>query len=569
MFAIMKNRKGIYGIGLLHILIAFSYSFFFFRGLGVEAGIENRAYAYLRSGENLMEDKLSRIFCILASYLLATFLIFLFWKFLACLLERLRKKSGLAILFSVILIVGIIVIFCLYPEMFGVETTDDYMNYAYAREFLPMYWHGFFTNVVYCACMIVFPHPVAIPIIQFLFGLSILFWFGHMLMMQLSDRKMAKVFLAVGFFLLVFLLPETVRILICPTRNCMYGIVCYGATAVLFGDYMEKAELTIWKFILLVFLFAILGCWRGEGILYLVAFPFLVYFTYIRQRKKIFTRSHGKWLLFYLFVCLTFMLPDKYGVNKYQNSDYMIANTTGPISAMLHDEQANLSYEGAAEDLENIRKVIPLEYIYEYGCNGGFYWNAVSGRWIRQSGATEEEGSRYISSAYRLLLHNLPDYLKYQWNLFLDANSIKGFRFWMEFGKNTMENALELSPYVRAFELYDAGEENLEKYSFLAFGNRVRSILAKGIFDSNYKKSLNEMGIAGGIKLLLVVFAFSTALAALFQKNYQYFLLVALNLAVLTVIILMAPWGRPNYYYYVFQNLYLGMLYYACQIRKR
>ena len=562
MFAKIKKLKGIYWIIFLHILIGFLCSIFFFQGLGIEAGWENRAYAYLWSGESLREDKLSRMLCFLASYVLAIVLIWLLWKFLFCFWERLKEKKVSSILFLVVLIAGLFLILCLYPEMFGVETTDDYMNYVYARELLPMYWHGFLTNVVYIACMIVFPHPVSIPVIQFIFGVSVLFYIGGTFMTHLSGRKKAKTALVSCFFLLVVLLPETIRILIYPTRNCMYAIVCLWALGILFVDGEKNGELTKRKFTLLVFLFAVLGSWRGEGILYLLAFPFLLYFTYEQKsRKKLFSKAHGKQLLFYLTICILFMLPDKYGVNKYQNSDYMIANTTGPISAVLHDEGANVSYDGIKEDLEHIAEVIPLEYIYQYGCNGGFYYNAISGRWVRQSGTSKLEGRQYISSAYRLLLYNLPDYLKYQWNLFLDANSIKGMRLSVDFGSETMENVRELQPYARAFELYDAGEENLETYDLKLGGKETKAFLAKYIPSGNCKKSLDNSGIAGIIKLVLAGGMIFTAFVALFKKNYQYFLISALNLAVLAVIILMAPWSRPNYYYSVFFNMYGCLLY--------
>lgn len=562
MFAKIKKLKGIYWIIFLHILIGFLCSFFFFQGLEIEAGWENRAYAYLWSGESLREDKLSRMLCFLASYVLAIVLIWLLWKFLFYFWERLKEKKVSSILFLVVLIAGLFLILCLYPEMFGVETTDDYMNYVYARELLPMYWHGFLTNVVYIACMIVFPHPVSIPIIQFIFGVSVLFYIGGTFMTRVSGKKKAKTALVSCFFLLIVLLPETIRILIYPTRNCMYAIVCLWALGILFVDGEKNGELTKRKFTLLVFLFAVLGSWRGEGILYLLAFPFLIYFTYEQKsRKKLLSKAHGKQLLFYLTICILFMLPDKYGVNKYQNSDYMIANTTGPISAVLHDEGANVSYDGIKEDLEHIAEVIPLEYIYQYGCNGGFYYNAISGRWVRQSGTSKLEGRQYISSAYRLLLYNLPDYLKYQWNLFLDANSIKGMRLSVDFGSETMENVRELQPYARAFELYDAGEENLETYDLKLGGKETKAFLAKYIPSGNYKKSLDNSGIAGIIKLVLAGGMIFTAFVALFKKNYQYFLISALNLAVLAVIILMAPWSRPNYYYSVFFNMYGCLLY--------
>lgn len=75
------------------------------------------------------------------------------------------------------------------------------------------------------------------------------------------------------------------------------------------------------------------------------------------------------------------------------------------------------------------------------------------------------------------------------------------------------------------------------------------------------QKSLNDSGMAGIIKLALVGGMIFTAFVALFKRDYLYFLIAALNLAVLAVIILMAPWARPNYYYSVFLNMYWCLAY--------
>lgn len=569
MYLDFKKQKKFIVIVLGHAFFSIICSLFFFGKIVADAGIENKAYTYFASGATLAEDRLSRVFCIVASYILAVGLIYLFWRFCFCLFLELKKKHSLAYLFLAVVLLGVFLVLCIYPDMFGMETTDDYMNYAYAKELLPMYWHGFFTNVVYCACMIFIPHPVAIPLIQFLFGISILFYLGNTFMTHVSGKKRYQIVLAFGLGFMVFLLPETINILFCPTRNCMYAILSLGMLAILVTDYLNKKELTKQKFVLLSCLFAIAGSWRGEGMLYLLAFPFLLYATYLSGRsimpskwKEKTFRQHTLWAMtFYVLLCVLFQLPDKYGAAKYQNSDYMIANTTGPLSAVFHNEKAQLSYEGAALDMERIHNIIPIEYIYKYGCNGGFFYNAEEGRWVRQSGASKKEGKEYVSAAYRILLHNLPDYLKYQWNLFLDANSIKDFHFSVDFGKENMENALELEPYVRAFELYDAGLEDLKKKDFTFLHGKVENI-GKKLFEIITTKKAYKNGSSGMAKVFLIGIIVLTALIALLRRNYQYFLIAALNLALLAVIILMAPWSRPNYYYSVFFHMYWCLLYY-------
>ncbi len=557
---------------ILHVLFSIVGSYLWFRKLMPNVGSENVSWNYLVLGNNLKQDMISRIMCMLIAGILAVALICIFWKVFFKLIKGLRQRNKYAFWGATILIIGVGMILCLYPKMYGVETADDYMNLVYAMEFLPMYWHGFWTNVVYCACMIFFPHPVIIPVVQFCFATYIACYIIHALIKDVSRKK--EIAIVMGVVVLALpLFPEILRIFMYPTRNCMYTILCLYGISILFSDYLTKTKLTTAKYVLLSILFAFVGTWRGEGILYLLAFPILIYITYFVEEgnKKLFAslekikdkKNVGKAFVLYVFICLLFMLPDKYGIAKYQNSDYMIANTTGPLSAIFLDENANLAYKGADEDLQNIEEIIPLEYIEKYGCNGGFYYNAQSGRFARQSGSTKEEGSAYVNSALRMMIYNLPIWLKYQTNMFIEANQIGTFRFDVNYGKESLDGWRELKPYVRAFELYDCGELFLQEEEVLKLNAELDHKLEERLSDTlNHFYSVVRKKMSW-YKMALIAATLVCCVIAWIKKDWLSCILMVINLGVLCAIILMAPWGRANYYYSAFINMLVMIMYFV------
>jgi hypothetical protein len=56
-------------------------------------------------------------------------------------------------------------------------------------------------------------------------------------------------------------------------------------------------------------------------------------------------------------------------------------------------------------------------------------------------------------------------------------------------------------------------------------------------------------------KIVLIIGTIVISVFALVKKKWLSALFMLLNLAVLCVVILMAPWGRANYYYSVFINM--------------
>lgn len=545
----------------LHSVFLVVNIFLYYEKICTAVGKENVAYGISAFGSNLQEDILSRGLCFFYSLFLAIGIVVLSWNGIFALWSELKNKNKIYKCMLLLIVIGVCVIFCLYPNMYGMETNDDYMNYVYAKEFLPMYWHAFLTNVVYCGVSIVFIHPISIPIFQYICSIVAVFYLLNNLWHLLEKRWWRGILIC--FTVLLFVIPETFRIIVFPTRNCMYGVVCLWVFVLLAVDNLKKNELTRNRVVGLCILFAILGTWRGEGVVYAVCFPVFVWTVYYRG-KELKIRKLLKLLCLYGIIFFLFALPDKYGTAKYQNKDYMITNTTGPLSAVFHNSDANLSYDGVKEDLENIEKIVPFEIIYDYGCNSSALNNARAGRWIIQTGANKEDANNYMKSAYRILLYNFPTYLKYELNYFLDANvMLIGKRFSIDFGKQWLDDyTLSTQGYKRLYEFYEIGKQELDNRQFVVLNyvtdDKIEEIIAR-VLNWWYIKGRNFFS---WFKIGILIAQFVILIVSLYRKEWFIALFSIVNLGILCIIVLVAPWARPNYYYSVFLNMYCCLGYF-------
>jgi len=167
-------KQKLYICTAIHFLISCIFERSIFYSIKDYTGSENVAYKWLITGGTLSEDLVSKVLCWSYSHLLAIVLIFYFWKFVFKFISvfNYNKKQYTEFLVAGLLIMVAVAIY--FPTSIF-SAPDESYNYVYAKEWLPMYWHGFFTNVVHCACMIFFPHPISMSLIPCFIGLSLLY----------------------------------------------------------------------------------------------------------------------------------------------------------------------------------------------------------------------------------------------------------------------------------------------------------------------------------------------------------------------------------------------------------
>ncbi len=106
------------------------------------------------------------------SKLIGALLICLIWLMVFNVFQKKHKPENI-ILFSSLFIITAAAIFIMYPAMFSYEM-DNYFNYTYATMYYPTYWHHYLTGCVYAGALMVFPHPVIIPLLQAFFFVAVI-----------------------------------------------------------------------------------------------------------------------------------------------------------------------------------------------------------------------------------------------------------------------------------------------------------------------------------------------------------------------------------------------------------
>ena len=198
----VNNNRWLLLLAMLHLVISLIYSKDFFVPIKKNVGSENIAYTYLMFGETLQKDILSRLLCWTYSHLLGIVFIVVFWSSVLSTINvwKTCKESRIYIkILAVLIVCGVFLIIGLYPTTITYAPDTAY-NYVYAREWLPMYWHGFLTNVVHCACLLFFPHPISLSVVPFLLAIIIFYYFTVQFVVKYSIKNQIRNALTWGVY---------------------------------------------------------------------------------------------------------------------------------------------------------------------------------------------------------------------------------------------------------------------------------------------------------------------------------------------------------------------------------
>lgn len=264
-------------------------------------------------------------------------------------------------------------------------------------------------------------------------------------------------------------------------------------------------------------------------------------------------------------------LPNKYGNEKYQGLDYGIVNTTRPLAAVLSNDKVNLSYDEAAEDLEQIFSHIPEDYFIRYGGLADFYYNFDCFRSPRQYDFGDE-GSSYLKAAYRILFHNAGLFAKHQINNFAESTGMNKI-FDLpdmqaeDWTNNTSKGAAGWFEWI--WDYFNIGRADILSYSETVGIAQLKDIFGDGIAAGMAK--LYELGwkYSGHAKMICLVISIIVTCTAWIRREWLFSTMGVLILGILFVVICMAPCMRENYYYSSFYNQYVYLMAYAVYRQNR
>lgn len=364
----------------------------------------------------IFSDTFERVLAYILAKVIAFVLIWYLWKLIFFVKDNLTKSR--TVLVSLILfLVGICVFAFFYPSGF-LRSSDNYITYSYAKRLLPEYWHNAYSSYVYCAMLMVLPHPVAISLTQWI---ALVFALGY-----LSYRiEQSPVLQGKGkwFMVLLPLIPFSWALYVDGYRTEQYAITSMIYISILGMDMVDKKKRSAKEIILLLLFSAFLAVWRSEGIIVgVLAFAVALLWAYELPWKKIVWYMAG---LVVAFLLVSF--PQKIGDIKYYGKDYSMVNSFSILQNMLNAPDSNLLYEGVEEDLEAISQVTPIDAIQLYGLDGYRRYNVICGRPdINQSLADDETSAAFMKAYYRMLLHNIKIYAKTQITNVTSIWGIKG-----------------------------------------------------------------------------------------------------------------------------------------------
>lgn len=544
----MGNKKYRYLFPIVHIIASF-----FYERLILDFSLDYSVVLSIPMGG--VSDRFEMLLTYGISKLIAFVFIVLLWKLIFFLLDD-RLKTGYIRGFFILFLVGLLVcVFC-YPNGF-LRSIDNLITYSYAVKLAPEYWHSMYSSCVYAACMMVFPLSISISIIQWLgFVFSLGYLYGRLKNSDaVTKGKRWLIFL-------LFLVPDTYLIVSDGYRTEQYAVLCIFYMSMVAMDIVEKKKRTTGELIGIALLSAFIGVWRSEGaVLGVLGFIALVIFVYKLPVKKV--------ILYTVFILACYFvagIPQKLGNTKFYGKDYSFINSFPTLKNILCSEFANLSYEGAEEDLEAISKVVPLDQAAAYGMLGYRKYNYACGREdINQSLASKEVGEAYMKAFYRMVLHNPKIYLKNQIVFllhgikFTDKDYIESFR-----GEIVKEYPLyEVKGWDIGKELLmeraSAWEANTFRQNICAFFENVRDSYA-GFLDRFFVSTALYV-----FTVLAEIFIFFKEFIGYFKKKtdtlgFAAFAFILLGQAM--AIVLVMPAGVIAYFHGFYYSTFILELVY-------
>ncbi len=499
------------------------------------------------------------IMCYVITKLIALVLILLLWRLFFAVIDRTIPLLT-TVIFSVVFIAGMVVIFILWPY-FTLHNYDNYMLYAYAVRFVPEYWHSIYSGCFMGACLMVFPNPFTINIIEWLWFVAIMGYIYHRIG---TSRVISHGFkyIVIGFFLLPFIHTAVTD----SYRSELYALFSLFFFTVILLDAIEKRTRTGFQLYVILVGIAVIAVWRSEGIILGAGMFLCVLFTnYVTDLKKSLIRT-----LSFLLAIIVLRFPSFVGTQKYYGDDYSFINYMDVMQTILNSKSVNLNYDGVEEDLEAIDCIVDLEALKEHGTDGYRRFNYANGRRDINQSTASGKSRKALKKAYKnLVIHNPKLYYMHQANCFC---ATLGF-----------DSPYALDEYSGvgsgyghwSFDLWDVGLTDYFSYRSVYNWEENATHYAKACdvneWFENYELRWKDTGLFKTFNVLIIVLIFAMALyefirCILCKKLSAFFILSATLFALVSAIAAVMP--TPAYFYlrtYCYCSLLLIMIYFPAK----
>jgi hypothetical protein len=468
-----------------------------------------------------------------------------FWKFIYFLIDKIKKRDKKWIEISKIFIIYfsimLIMLLLVWP---GIWIWDEYSILESAKGLTLVYWHCYLTSIYYILCLMIFPFPIGIIIIQLLL-ISVVVTY---IIFKISNKT------KLGYYMLIpFLLPPVIAHNLYPMRLSLYSYILIFTIFFLIFKYKEKVKniLEIKNMILLSLLISILAVWRSEGIFYLFAIPFII-FIFFRKQFKI--QEYISFIFITLMFFIILFMPQY--LRTREEYRYKLTAILNPLSIMLNDPHLkNL------QDVEsNFSQAINLQVLKENAS-----YTETPAFWYKQD---ELIGQNFNKQKYEIVKKNYFYLVRKNPLIFLKAR-IKTFLASSGLDKNISNS---LMPYNLSADENETIKNFLVDNKFTKpINSNIRKIVGHFIGCRNYYNGSIPMWqhfiFWNLIPVYLLLFLFGVI--SLIRKNYLLFVISILLVMHSGLVFLTAPAYYFMYYLPIYLSVYVIVMYLLINFKNR
>ncbi len=553
----MDKKKSIqiqirYFIPLIHFLLTFAWE----RMVLLFDQSSALQVAFSISISNTFSIEFERIMCYAISKIMAGVNIFAIWSLFFAIVDK-KIKKNVVIIFGSIWALLMITTIIQWPDCF-IAGGDNYIPFSYSLRLMPEYWHSVLLSCLYTASMMVVPHAISISLLQctfFVFAVGYLYYRienCHLF----SDTKWIKY---LSFCLFFF--RDSFNVTTNPERaeyNASFLLIL--VTFVVF-DIIEKKKRSKKELAVIILYASFLAVFRSEGII--VAIPAVLILLIVNYRLKFFTLLE---VIVLIGACvLVIKLPGKVGEKKYYGQDYSIVNTFPTLKNIFNSDAANLSYNGANEDLDAIDAVTPINLIAEYGTWGYRRYNYVNGQVdFNQSLSSSDVSDAYMSAYKSIVIHNIPIYLKTQGSMLLSALGTGIAEYDVPYnGEHT-----ELEELGR--DIWEVGVNDTlvipGRYKWENFSVRNSLIVILTTIRMKYYLLITDLKIYAAFNIALILlglFILFFSFVKIFKKRYEYLaplMMSTILCGYFAALSLVMPTGANMYFHAYFYSMFAVLI---------
>lgn len=522
-------------------------------GILLAINADSAFFIYIRNAQGNVEA--SSVLLRWVTQLLAFVLLCVIWSSVWFLTAKLRAGDRAYKrwfrFFGIYFEIQMLLMLILWP---GTWAWDDIMTLEFSVRCYGIFaWQHVFTSIFQMVALHIFPFPAGIIIIQqLLIAVCVatsLFWMEQ----SLGLKRLKNGALDIAIKLFPFLMPPVLMYQFSGYRNGPLVYLELLLVVLLLKEIKERKQrcISIWYYVFLVSLLAVVAEWRSENIIY-IAIGVCVFA--LRNYKKTYYKISIVVLALALFMAA-------HQVQKYimgEDDMYAIASTMRPAVELLRRADSQKD----EQEIADMSEVVDKNYVDNHpGMHGELVFGEAG---IRDKHISHQAYQKYMKGLTNLVIKYPGVFLHERVSLFLAAMGIKGDRLQM----TNVQHTVHLMDTSYANTHLDF-MRNSGWLMVKPFAPELRKSLILALGQQTYDGKESPLFYVFWNGLIPIGFLIVALFYGLRKKNRLLFGLVAVLLIKMFAVILAEPSSWIMYYLSQYMAGYVLLSYWMIMILSR